>query len=80
MVRLLFTCSDAITIIVTVKVNLVLTATGRMGLESVLHATLSVTIGTMLNFGGDSDRDGHGAGTCKHTLIVLEITVNAKEF
>ena len=44
---------------------------GRMGLEPILPVKVPVTIGTILNFDGDCDCDGHGVGTCKQTLIRL---------
>ena len=34
---------------------------------------LPFTIGTMLNFDGDSDGNGKGVGMCKHTLILFQI-------
>ena len=41
---------------------------GRMGVQPILPVKVPVTIGTMLNFDGDCDGDGHGVGTCKHSL------------
>ena len=37
-----------------------------MGVQPILPIKVSITIGIILNFDGDCD--GHGVGTCKHSL------------
>ena len=39
-----------------------------MGLQPILPVKLPVASGTMINFDGDCDGDGHGIGTCKHSF------------
>ena len=53
------------TVTVTIKVNIVFLMTGGMGLENILPIKVSVNIGTVLNFDGECDGDGHGIITRK---------------
>ena len=55
------------TVLVSVKVVSVVTycLTARMSSKPNLPVKRSVTIGTMINFDGDGDRDGDRHGKCK---------------
>ena len=63
-----FTRTVSVPISVTVTVNFTLTE--KMGSEPNVSVKRSVSIGTMLNFDGDTD--GHGDGMCKQTLTSSE--------
>ena len=52
----------------TVSIPIKFALTGTMGFELIVPIKRSVTIGTMINFDGNSDGHGLGGGTCKQAI------------